>query len=102
MLESIFVMLLVAGIILLILAFVWESLTISVVDLIIWLILSINVYSIDVAYQYESGGVVYEQVQSVSSMYPLTWLFIGLAIIMLLYIITMVFGMYHNMEKRIM
>jgi len=102
MIESIFVMLLVAAIILLILAFVWESLTITAVDLIIWMILSISVYDIEVPYQYESGGIVYEATQSLGNMYPLAWLFMALAIIMFLYMITMVFQMWRNMDKRIM
>jgi len=102
MLESIFIMLLIAGIILLILSFVWESLTLSIIDLIIWMILSISIYSIEIPYQYESGGSIVEATHSLESMYPLTWLFMGVAIIMFLHVISMVFSMYQGHEKKIM
>ena len=86
MIESILIILLIIAVILLILAFEWKSLSITIIDIIFWLILSISIYSVEVPYQYTSGGVVVEATQSIQTMYPIGWLFIVISLVMMIYV----------------
>ena len=86
MIESILIILLIIAVILLVLAFEWKSLTITIIDIIFWLILSISIYSVEVPYQYTSGGTIVEATQTIQSMYPIGWLFTAIAIIMMIYV----------------
>ena len=89
MLESVFIVLLFAAIIFMILVFKWESLSIGILDVILWFILSAGVHSIEIPYQYiTSGDVVGTGVQEIQSLYPLSLLFIGIGIIVFLYWLT--------------
>jgi len=103
MLESVFLLLVCVGVVFMILSFRWESLTLSIITLVIWLSLSIGVYQIEIPYQViTSADVVVTGTQHVENLYMYSWFFLALAIIMFLYIISIVFQLYRNRERRIM
>jgi hypothetical protein len=102
MIESIIIILLIIAVLLLILAFFWESLTISIVDTILWLTLAISMYSVEIPYQYESGGVVVEATQSLENMYPIGWLFMGLAIIMMIHTFLLGFELFKGRQSKLL
>jgi len=103
MLESIVMLLVVVGVLFMILSFLWESLMLSSVTFVIWMGLSIGMHQIEIPYQaITSGDVVVTGTQNVESLYMYGWLFLGLAIVMFLHIISMVFSMYKKREKKIM
>jgi len=84
MLENIFVVLLIVAILLLILAIMWESLSICIIDVILWLLLSISVYQLEIPYQYTVGSTVYTATHTIENLWPLSWLFFGIAIVMMM------------------
>jgi len=103
MLESIVVLLVCVGIILMILSFYWESMMFSSVTFVIWMGLSIGIYQLEIPYQaITSGDTIVTGVQTVENLWMYSWLFMGLAIIMFLHMITMVYRLYIGHEKRIM
>jgi len=88
MLESIFIILLIVGIILLILMVEWESLAIGGLCFAIWMTLALSIHQIEIPYQYTNNqGIVVESTQSIENMFPLSTLFIGIAVIVMLYMI---------------
>ena len=103
MLESIVVLLVIVGVLFMILSFYWESLMLSSVTLVIWLGLSIGIHQIEVPYQaITSGDVIVTGTQNVENLYMYGWLFMALAIIMFLNIISLAFTWYQDREKKIM
>lgn len=103
MLESIFILLLVTAIILLVLSISWESLALCITDIILWMVLSISIYSIEIPYQgIDSNDAVVTGVHTIQNMYFLSWIFMGIALIMMLYLFTciifpMLKGKFSNM-----
>ena len=95
MLESIFILLLIVGILLLIISVEWESLALSGICIIIWLILALSVHQIEIPYQYiNNDGVPVASTQSIETLFPLSLLFYGISIIMLIYMmVNLVFPM---------
>jgi len=88
MLESIFIILLIIGIILLVLMVEWESLSIGGLCFAIWMTLSISIHQVEIPYQYTTNtGTIIETTQSIENMFPLSYLFMGIAIIVMLYMI---------------
>jgi len=85
MIESIIVILLIIAIILLIFSFEWESLSLSIIDTIMWFVLGISIFVVEIPYQYYDGSVAQEAVQTLESMYPIGWLFIGIGLIMMIH-----------------
>jgi len=85
MLESVFIMVLILAIVMLMLSIIWESIVLSLIDVIMWLVLAIGALKIEIPYQYISGGTVYEAVQEITDLYALTYLFMGIAIVMIVY-----------------
>lgn len=81
MLESIIIILVMLGILLMIASYVWEDLVISLIDSILWFVCALAVLDVEVPYQYVSAGVVNTATQSVS-IPALTGLFIMLGIVM--------------------
>ena len=103
MLESFVILLVCVGVVLMILSFKWESLMLSSVTFVIWMGLSIGVHQIEIPYQaITSGDAIVTGVQYVENLYMYGWLFLGLAIVMFLHIVTLAFSMYKNHEKKIM
>lgn len=95
MLESIFILLLIIGILLLIISVEWESLALSGICIIIWVILALSIHQIEIPYQYmNTDGVLIESTQSIETLFPLSLLFYGISIIMLIYMmVNLVFPM---------
>ena len=102
MIESILIILLIIAVILLVLAFEWKSITITIIDVILWLTLSISIYNVEVPYQYTSGGTVYEATQSIQNMYPIGWLFIAISIIMMIYVFVLATDMLQGKFSKMM
>jgi len=103
MLESIVILLVCVGVVLMILSFKWESLMLSSVTFVIWMGLSIGVHQIEIPYQaITSSDTIITGTQTVENLYMYGWLFMGLAIIMFLHIIVLSFQMYKERKKRIM
>jgi hypothetical protein len=96
MLESILILLVIIAIILLIVTVEWESILICMIDLILWASLAVAILQVEIPYQYTSGGTVVEATQSIETLYPLAYLFIGIALIVLLYLIFLIFGTITN------
>ena len=90
MLESMFIMLLIMAIILLMLSVVWESIVLSIIDVVMWLVLAIGALKVEIPYQYISSGTVYEATQEITDLYPITYLFMGIAVVMAVYWSTLV------------
>lgn len=102
MLENIFVVLLIVAILLLILAIMWESLSISIIDVILWLLLTISVYQLEVPYQYTIGSTVYTATHTIENLWPLSWLFLGITIIMMMQTFILALGMLRGKKVKVM
>lgn len=96
MLESVFILLVVASIILLLVTIYWESIIICMIDLILWTVVALGSLQVERPYQYVSGGTVVEATQSIESLYPLAYLFMGVALMVLIYLIFLIFGTMTN------
>jgi len=103
MLQSMFLALLVGAVLFLILTVYWNSLSLGILDIVLWFILSSAVHSIEVPYvAIQSDNTIVKGVQVIESLYPLSLLFIGIGIIVLLYWLTaivlpMLQGQYNRM-----
>lgn len=103
MLESIVVLLVIVGILLTIISFLWESLMLSSVTFVIWMGLAIGIYQIEIPYQAITGtDTIITGVQNIENLYMYSWLFLGLAIIMFIHMITMAFSMYKERHRKVM
>ena len=87
-----------------IMTIVWESLAIGAMDIIIWLILSISVYQLELPYTaIQNDNTIVEGVHTIETLYPLSWLFMALGIIMMLFVfIDIVFPMLKGKFSRMM
>ena len=98
MLESIFIILLVIALILLVLTIVWESLAIGAIDTILWLVLAISVYQLELPYTaIQNDNTIVTGVHTIETLYPLSWLFLLLAFITMFYLF---FNIIFPMLKR--
>jgi len=103
MLFNFVVVLVVIAVLLMILSFYWESLMFSIVTFVIWMGLSIGIYQVEIPYTaITSTDAIISGTQQVENLYMYSWLFMGLAIIMFLHMISMVFKIYKSHEKKIM
>jgi len=85
MIESILIILLIIAVLVMILAFEWESLTMSIIDVVLWLTLSIGIFNVEIPYQYTQSGSIVEATQTLEGMYPIGWIFLGIALIMMIH-----------------
>jgi len=89
MLQTMFLALLVGAVLFMLLTILWDSLSLGILDIMLWFILSSSVHSIEVPYvAIQSDNTVIEGVQVIESLHPLSLLFIGIGIIMFLYWLT--------------
>ena len=89
MLQTMFLALLVGAVLFLILTVYWESLSLGILDIMLWFILSSAVHNIEVPYvAIQSDNTIVEGVQVIESLHPLSLLFIGIGVIVLLYWLT--------------
>jgi hypothetical protein len=102
MLESILIILLVIAVILLVLSIEWQSISITTIDVILWLVLGISIYSIDIPYQYIIDNTVMESTQHVTDVYPISYLFMGIGIIMMIYLFLLGFDLLKGKVYKIM
>ena len=104
MLESIFILMIVMAVLFLLVTMEWKSLFFGTVDILLWLVLSISIYNIEIPYQYVTGSdVIGESVHVIQSQYVLSALFMGLAILTMLYVmIDIIFPMLSGKFSRMM
>ena len=103
MLESILIILIIVAVLFMILAFQWESISMSSVAFVLWLVLSISVYYIEIPYQMlDTSDTLVTGVHTIENLYHLSWIFIGLTIIMMLYIIILGFELWQGRKPRIL
>jgi len=89
MLDSIFIILLIVGIIMLVLMVEWESMALAGLSIAIFMTLAISIHQIEIPYQYTDPltGTIVESTQSIESMFPLSLLFYGIAFIIFIYLL---------------
>jgi len=86
MLDSFFIILLVVAILLILLSVEWESMAFCVLDIILWLVLAVSVHQIEIPYEAIDGNNnIVTGTHNIESMFPLSILFYGIAIIMFIY-----------------
>jgi len=93
MLESIFIILLVIAILFLVLTIVWESLVLGAMDIITWMILGISVYQLELPYTaIQNDNTIVTGIHTIETLWPLCTLFMGIAVIMTIYLLTYIVG----------
>lgn len=104
MLESIFILLIVMAVLFLLVTIEWQSLMFGVVDIMLWLVLSLSIYNIEIPYQYITGSdIIGESVHIIQSQYIFSALFMGMAILTMLYVlIDIIFPMLSGKFSRMM
>jgi len=86
MIESMLYVLIIIAILLLILTVEWESMALCGLDIALWFVLAVSVIQVEIPYQYVVSGVTYESTQKIESLYPLSILFYGIAVVMMIYL----------------
>jgi len=102
MIESILIILLIIAVLGMILAMEWESLTMSIIDVILWLTLSISIFNVEIPYQYEQAGSIVEATQTLEGMYPVGWIFLGVAIVMMIHTFILGFEMLKGKKPKLL
>lgn len=103
MLLNFLILLTVVGFVLMVLSIKWESLAFSAITFVIWMGLSVGVYQIEIPYTaITDENVIISGTHAIENLYMYGLFYLSLAIIMFLYLITLVFRLYQNHEKRIM
>lgn len=104
MLQTMFLALLVGAVLFMILTILWDSLSLGILDIMLWFILSSAVHNIEVPYvAIQSDNTIVEGVQVIESLHPLGLLFIGIGIIVFLYwLTTIVFPMLQQKYSNMM
>lgn len=75
----------------------------SSVTIVIWMGLAIGIHQVEIPYTaINSADEIVTGTQTVENLYMYSFLFLGLAIIMFLHIITMAFNMYKERKKSFM
>lgn len=87
MIDSIVLLLVCLAVVFMLLTFLWESWVICGIDIILWFITALGFISYEVPYVYISGGVVYEEIQTIETMAPLSGLCMLFGIVMTLYVL---------------
>jgi len=104
MLESIFILLLVLAVLFLIITVIWQSLAIGIIDVILWIILSISVHQIELPYQaIQNDNTIVTGVQTVETLYMFSYFFMGIGIIVMIYVfVDIIFPMLQGRFSRMM
>jgi len=102
MLETIFISLGVLSVLFMILAILWKSLTFSVIDTILWLIMAISVYNIERPFQYVQGNTIVTTTHIIEGTYHLAPLFILFAIIMMIHTWQIAFDLLKGRKPKLM
>jgi len=102
MLETVFFALGSVALLFMILAIWWRSLTFSIVDTILWLVMSISIYNLERPYQYVQGGQIFEATHVIESAYYLAPLLILFSIVMMIYTWYLAFELLKGYKPRIM
>ena len=102
MLHTLFLAFLAGAVLFFILTVKWESIALGVLDIILWFILSITIYEIEIPYvAIQSDNTIIEGVQTINTLYPFSWLFILIGFITLLYWLTiLIFPLLQGKMKR--
>ena len=93
MLESILIMLIILGILLLVAAYEWRDPLISIVDSVMWFVCALGILYVEIPYQYIRGGTVSTATHVITNLYPLAALFMLMGILMFISFVTLAFAM---------
>ena len=89
MLLTIFIILLVLAIIFLLITLEWNSLFTGSMTIILWIILALTVHQIEIPYTaIQNDNTIISGVQTIETLYPLSYLFWAFALVMFIYLIT--------------
>jgi hypothetical protein len=104
MLHSIFLALLIGAVLFFILTVKWQSLSLGVLDIVLWFILSASVFTIELPYvAMQADNTIVEGVQTIESLHILSPLFMVIGIIVLIYWLTsIVFPMLSGKLNKMM
>lgn len=102
--ESIFILLLVIAILFMLMTIIWQSLVIGAIDIIMWLILSISVHQLELPYTaIQNDNTIVTGIHTIETLWPLSTLFMGIAIIMFIYVtVDIVYPMLQGKFSRMM
>jgi len=101
-LESILIILLIIAVLVMILSIEWESITMSIIDVVLWLTLAISIFQVEIPYQYTQGNTVIEATQTLEGMYPIGWIFIGITLIMMIHTFILSFEVFKGKQSRLL
>lgn len=102
MLETLLIIFIIIAVLLMITTFEWESLTLSIIDVILWFTLAISIFNVEIPYQYSNGSTIVETTQTLEGMYPIGWIFIGIGIIMMIHTFILGFEMLKGRKPRLL
>lgn len=102
MIEKVFYGMVILALLLFILNIKWNSISIGILDVILWLTSSIAIYQIEIPYQYIVQGVVYETTHNIESMWMLSWLLLAFTLISMLMLMINIFDMLKGRQVDVM
>jgi hypothetical protein len=104
MLQNIFILIILLAVIFLLIAVYWQSIAFCSIDIVLWIILSISVFQIELPYTaILSDDTIISGVQTVETLYPLSWLFGMMALITSVYMmVTLIFPMLQGKFSKMM
>jgi len=104
MIDTMFYALLGMAILFLLLTVKWKSLSLGLLDIILWFILSAAVHSFEIPYTaITSTDTIVQGVHEIQSLYSVSLIFTGIGFIVLIYwLIDIVFPLIHQKYSRMM
>ena len=104
MLESIIILLTIISILFFLLTILWKSLTLGTMDIILWFITGTGFYHYEIPYTLVgTNNTILTGTQVIETLYPLSYIYIGMAFITLLYLLTyIIFPMLKGRYSRMM
>jgi len=85
-----------------ILSIKWKSIAFGILTVILFLVLSIGIYSYEIPYQYISQGEIYEAVHEIESMWMLSWIFMALTMISMIHLFILIFDLLKGRKVDVM
>jgi len=104
MIDTMFYALLGMAILFLLLTVKWKSLSLGLLDIVLWFIISASVHSLEIPYTaIQSDNVVVHGVHEIQSLYSVSLIFTAIGFIVLIYwLIEIVFPLIHQKYTRMM
>lgn len=102
MIDKMLFILVAIAFIFMLLSFYWKSIILSSISMTTWFISALGCFNYEIPYVYTQGNTVIETTQSVQTMYPLGYLFVLMAIVMLLFLFDLAFEMWKGKEPKVL